>query len=76
MENWKPGREAWKQFCEANPGFALNGGKWSFVWFIRTYSEKLIGADCLRKTINRRWIANAETFGPAVFELLSNGGVK
>ena len=72
MNNWIPARQAWAQFCEANPGFGLNGSKHSFVWFARTYAEGLKKAGHLRKTVNRRWIANGDTFGPAVFDLLSN----
>jgi len=73
MNNWTPGRLAWKQFCEANPGLALNGNNHSFVWFVRTYGEQLRKARHLRKTVNRRWLANSETFNEAAFDLLSNG---
>lgn len=69
MDNWIPARKAWANFCKRNPGFGLNGGSGSYVWFVRSHADKL--PDVLKKTINRRWLADAENFDGAVFKLLT-----
>jgi len=69
MNNWIPARDAWRSFCQRNPGFGLNGGEGSYVWFVRTYSPQL--PDVLKKTATRRWLADAENFDAAAFSLLT-----
>jgi hypothetical protein len=74
MNNWKPAREVWADFCKRNPGFGLNGGDGSYVWLIRTHACALSGV--LKKTINRRWLADAESFDAAAFNLLTGEASK
>lgn len=75
MDNhWVPARAAWANFCARHPGFGLNGGEGSYIWFIRNHADKMSGV--LKKTINRRWLADAENFDAAAFNLLTGEASK
>lgn len=70
-ENWLPARQAWSEFCKANPGLGLSGTADSFIWFTRSHGPAMIAAGVMRKAKSRKLLIDATRFGQVCFEHLT-----
>lgn len=70
-ENWLPARQAWKQFCEANPGLGLSGSANSFIWFNRTHGDAMIEAGVMRRALSRKLLIDTSRFGKVAFDYMT-----
>ena len=73
-ENWLPARQAWKEFCELNPGLGLAGSANSFVWFNRIHGKAMIEAGVMRRALSRKLLIDKSRFGQVAFQYLTEGG--
>ena len=71
MENFIPAPQAWKAFCTTNPHLGFSGSRGSFIWFHRQFSEKLIAAGVMRRTVSRRYFVDRDLFPKAAFDALT-----
>lgn len=72
---WTTGAAAWRHFCETEgQALGLKGNENSWINFYRKHGKALEDCGITRRSPARRTVvADAENFGPAVFDLLTLG---
>ena len=73
---WVAGRQAWEEFCRANPALGLLGTRPSYLHFVRTYAQDMIDAGVALRGTSNRLLVNSETFGQAAFQVMTRQAVQ
>lgn len=71
MDEWQTAAPVWQKFCAEFPQLGLEGSRWSWVHFHRTYGKKMRELGVMRRASTGRYLLNAQTFPQAAFELLT-----
>ncbi|WP_367394559.1 hypothetical protein [Cupriavidus sp. Agwp_2] len=69
--HWTPATDAWRDFIKKHPELGLSGSAYSWAAFRRRNGEQLHKQGILRRTPRGAFVADADRFDAAAFDLVA-----